>query len=266
MRQMARDYADDDLAWEEFYESDEDDGVEADPLAQFLDDGLITEVIRAVKSGKEGTVYCCRAAPTLGVELVAAKVYRSRQQRSFRNDAVYQEGRVMGKHREARAVKNKTRVGRELQYSLWLGHEFETLKALHAVGADVPRPIARSDSAILLEYLGDEELAAPMLTHVTLQPDEVRPLFDRLLQNIELWLAHDYIHGDLSPYNILYWKGRITIIDFPQAVDPRFNPNALSLLQRDLSNVCKYWERYGVTTNPSRMAEFLWSRFLRAEL
>src|SRR5947209_6941606 len=118
MRQMARDYADDDLAWEEFYESDEDDGAEADPLAQFLDDGLITEVIRAVKSGKEGTVCCCRAAPALGVELVAAKVYRSRQQRSFRNDAVYQEGRVIGKHREARAVKNKTRVGRELQYSL----------------------------------------------------------------------------------------------------------------------------------------------------
>jgi RIO kinase 1 len=267
MRQIAKTSYEDEFDWDEdTYESDGDDRTQADPLQSFLDDGLITEVIRPVKSGKEGTVYCCRAAPSVGADLVAAKIYRSRKQRVFRNDAVYQEGRVMGKHREARAVKNKTRVGRELQHALWLGHEFEALKALRAFGADVPRPIARSESAILLEYFGDEELAAPMLTHVTMQPEEVRPLLDCLLQNIELWLARDYIHGDLSPYNILYWKGKIVIIDFPQAIDPRFNPNAFSLLQRDLVNICTYWDRYGVKTDPYRMAEFLWDRFLRAEL
>ena len=49
-----------------------------DVLEPFFDEGWITEVIRPVKSGKEATVYLCRAGDRTGEELVAAKVYRSR--------------------------------------------------------------------------------------------------------------------------------------------------------------------------------------------
>ncbi len=87
-----------------------------------------------------------------------------------------------------------------------------------------------------------------------------------VLRNVELFLACDRIHADLSPYNILYWKGRLTIIDFPQAIDARFNPNALALLTRDLENVARYFARYGVEANAAETARELWTRFLRAEL
>ncbi len=87
-----------------------------------------------------------------------------------------------------------------------------------------------------------------------------------LLRNVELWLAHDTIHGDLSAYNVLYWEGRVRVIDFPQAVDARANPNARDLLARDVANLCTYFARQGIRADPDRIAGELWRRFLRAEL
>jgi RIO kinase 1 len=134
------------------------------------------------------------------------------------------------------------------------------------MGANVPRPLTRSSNVILMEFLGDEEQAAPHLQAVRLQASEVRPLYGRIIQNVELFLSHNLIHADLSPYNILYWNGAITLIDVPQAVDARFNPEAYTLLGRDLQNVCAYFARYGVQSDPAHMTDFFWSRFVRSEL
>jgi RIO kinase 1 len=235
-------------------------------LNSFCDEGLITEVLGIVKSGKEATVYCCRAAPSSGAELLAAKVYRPRRFRTFKDDAVYQDGRVILDARFRRAVRRKTRTGRGVQSGLWVSSEFETLTLLWEAGADVPKPIARSGSAILMEYVGDGESAAPMLNRVCLPWSEARPLFDLLLRNVELWLACNLVHADLSPFNILYWKGGIKVIDFPQAVDARFNRNAFALLRRDVDNVCRHFAKYGVRADPSRLAGDLWNSYLRAEL
>lgn len=243
-----------------------DDSDCPEPIRSFLHDGLITAVVREVKSGKEGTVYCCQAAPATGYELLAAKVYRPRHQRSFHNDAVYQEGRFTGKRRESLAIETRSTKGRVMQATMWVNHEYETLRVLGGAGADVPRVLSSTESSILLEYFGDDETAAPMLTHVTLPEKDVRPLFERLIANIELFLRYDVIHGDLSPYNILYFRGRATIIDFPQAVDARVNASAFELLTRDITNVCHYFAGYGVKSDPTRMAEYLWKRYLRAEL
>src|SRR5579883_654921 len=209
-------------------------------LDHFFAEGMITEILYQVKSGKEATVYCCQAHPSMGVELLAAKIYRSRNQRNFKNDAIYQEGRVITNGQVRRAVQNKSRFGREVQFGMWVNHEFEVLTALHQAGADTPRPIASTQSAILMEYFGDRAQAAPSLARSELSRERARAVFDSLLRNIELWLAHNYVHGDLSAYNILYWQEQAKIIDFPQAVDPRFNSNALALLTRDIENVCQY--------------------------
>ena len=54
-------------------------------------------------------------------------------------------------------------------------------------------------------------------------------MLDRLLWNVELFLGHNWIHADLSAFNVLWWEGRGTVIDLPQAVDPRSNPHAADL-------------------------------------
>jgi RIO kinase 1 len=247
-----------------WYEEDVEEA--PDPLDPFFADGTIVEVVGELKSGKEGTVYVCRANPLVGTSLLAAKVYRSRSARNFKNDAVYSEGRSFGKARENRAVKNKSRKGREIQYGAWLGHEWETLVSLSAAGAAVPRPYARAESAILMEYIGDEDGPARPLQQVRLVPEEVRPLLAQALESIELFLRCNLVHADLSAYNILYWNGRLVVIDFPQAIDPRMNNNAIELLIRDVDRVCGYFMRYGVQVDPLRIARHLWGKFLRMDL
>src|SRR6201997_3747174 len=50
-------------------------------LQPLIDDGVIDEVLRSLKSGKEATVYLVRA----GAHTRCAKVYRDMRQRSFQN-------------------------------------------------------------------------------------------------------------------------------------------------------------------------------------
>ncbi len=236
---------------------------ELEPLRE---DGWLVDVLHAVKSGKEATVYCCAAGPRVAAELVAAKVYHQRTHRSFKNDSIYQEGRVVLDRRLQRAVRRRTRTGRACQFSSWISTEYEALEMLHESGADVPKPYVCSGDAILMEYVGDAEMAAPPLRQVQISPDEARPLFECLMDNITLWLSRNCVHGDLSPFNILYWQGRLKVIDFPQSVDPRFNPNAFSLLRRDVENVCAYFRRYGGPSDSDRIAHGMWTRFRRAQL
>jgi RIO kinase 1 len=235
-------------------------------LDTFLAEGLISAVLYPVKSGKEATVYCCQAPAAAGGKLFAAKIYRSRDHRGFKNDAVYQEGRVITKGQVRRAVQKKSRFGREVQFDLWIDHEFEALTILHRAGVSVPQPVARAQSAILMEYIGDHQRAAPSLGGNDLSPRQARIVFDSVLNDIERCLAHNYIHGDLSAHNILYWQQRARIIDFPQAVDPRFNPNAFFLLARDIENVCQYFARYDLLYDGRRISEQLWRKFKNARL
>ncbi|MGH7249011.1 MAG: RIO1 family regulatory kinase/ATPase, partial [Pseudomonadota bacterium] len=85
-------------------------------------------------------------------------------------------------------------------------------------------------------------------------------------QNVALWLANHRVHGDLSPYNLLYFGRRAIAIDFPQAVDARMNPNARALLSRDLENVCDHFRRAGINADAIRIAEDLWRRYRVGQL
>lgn len=239
-------------------------------LGPFYEDEVITDVLRQVKGGKEATVYCCRANPAIGVELIAAKVYRPRMFRELRNDAVYRKGReVIGEEgkevrgrREKLAMSKKTDFGQTLRHTTWLANEFQTLERLYRAGVDVPKPFASSDNAILMEYLGDENFPAPALSQVRLAPQKAQSLFERLMHNVALMLAHDRVHGDLSAYNVLYWNGHVKIIDLPQAINPYVNPEAFTLFGRDVERLCDYFARYGVASNPMQITRELWERHI----
>ncbi|HLO13788.1 MAG TPA: RIO1 family regulatory kinase/ATPase, partial [Anaerolineales bacterium] len=130
---------------------------------------------------------------------------------------------------------------------------------LQDAGADVPKPYAMEKNAILMDYIGDLDLAAPTLNTVTLDPDEVQPLFERVIRNIDLLLSNQRIHGDLSAYNILYWDGDITLIDFPQVVPPEGNPAAWSIFLRDVTRICQYFASQGLKRNAHKLATDLWT-------
>ena len=242
-------------------------------LSSFYEQDLICDILYHVKGGKEASVYCCQPGPAAGKELVAAKVYRPRQFRNLRNDAMYREGRAVltgdGKpvkktdHRTMRALGKKTEFGVQVQHTSWLMYEFTALQSFYAAGAAVPRPIAAGDNAILMGYQGDAQRPAPALNEVSLDREEAGVLLEEALRNIEVMLQQGYIHGDLSAYNILYWEGRITLIDFPQITNLEGNPNAHFILQRDITRVCDYFARQGAPRDPLAVMDQFWSRYGR---
>jgi len=238
-------------------------------LTQFYEEDLISDVLHVVKSGKEATVYCCSATPVTGVQYLAAKVYRPRMFRSLRNDALYRQGRVQHDE-DGRVLRNSRRYqkhrtgsekGRAAQISSWIEYEFGTQRLLYESGVHVPRPVFQMGNAVLMEYIGAVAEPAPLLREVTLTREEAPSLFESIMQDIALCLAHDRIHGDLSEYNILYWQGAAILIDFAQAVDPQQNPTVFPLLVRDIERVCRYFARYGVITDAVDLATDMWTRY-----
>ncbi len=244
-------------------------------LRPFYDRGLITDVLARIKGGKEANVYRCEAHPGTGLKLVAAKVYRPRMFRNLRNDKMYRDGREVltgdGKvikktdHRVMRALGKKTEFGEQVAHTSWLMYEYVTLQRLSAAGAAVPQAIANAENALLMGYCGDEKLAAPALSEIRLDPGEAEPLFLEVMRNVEIMLQNGIIHGDLSAYNLLYWEGKVTVIDFPQVTDTRTNSQAYPILQRDITRVCEYFAGYGVRADPDWIMRRLWKRYVELD-
>ncbi len=240
-------------------------------LRPFYDLNLITDVLAQVKGGKEANVYRCQAHPNTGFDLVAAKVYRPRMFRQLRNDSAYragrevltEDGRPVGKQvlRVERAMTKKSSYGELVRHTSWLMYEFNTLKQLQSLWLPVPKAIQSAENALLMGYIGDEYSAAPTLSQVNLDPDEAAELRDKVLHYIEVMLQNDIVHGDLSAYNILYWQGNITLIDFPQVVNPHSNDHGRHIFTRDVTRVCDYFAAQGAPTNAEAFADKLWNRY-----
>jgi RIO kinase 1 len=233
----------------------------------FFDEGLVEAHLKPLKHGKEASVHLFRANPrTTGEELVALKLYHPLDRRDFRDETLYRDGEFIKERRMRVALEQKTRYGRELQGSLWVGREWETLKKLDG-GVAVPRPIEGTQDAILMSYIGDEDVPAPRLHEYQHDDqDELASLWEQLHRAIERMLYRDVVHGDLSSYNILVWDGEVTLIDFPQAVDPKKNRHAQSFLERDVCRLGEHFERRGLHRPWRQIAHDLWTAWLFADL
>jgi RIO kinase 1 len=244
-------------------------------LGPLHDRELIADVLQRIKAGKEATVYACSGGAASGVAVLAAKVYRARSLRGERNVGHYQQGRAVldadgraiGERawRLQKAIAQKSRVGRKAAQSSWLMHEYSVLAALSALGGDVPLPIEHSEFALLMEFIGDGVEAAPTLSQLALTSTEARPLFERVLFNLELLLGLGWVHGDLSAHNILYHRGRAVLIDFPQVVATRGNPDARAFFERDVERVAQYFGRAGVSVDARRWVNQLWAKHVDNE-
>src|SRR6476660_2415547 len=155
-------------------------------LQPLIDDGVIDEVLRSLKSGKEATVYLVRS----GTQIRCAKVYRDMAQRSFQKRAQYQEGRKVRGSRQARAMSKSTRFGRKEQEAAWKNAEVDALYRLVAAGVRVPRPVGYFNDVLIMELVTDAEGSpAPRLSEVDLSPEIAREYHQFLIQQIVRMLS-----------------------------------------------------------------------------
>lgn len=237
-------------------------------LSSFYENRILLDVLRRVKGGKEANVYVCSAHPSLETPLLAAKLYRPRMFRNLRNDARYRDrrnvldekGKLVTDRGALAALAGGSSYGQKLRQISWLQHEYAALENLFSAGVPVPRPYASGENTILMEYIGDLEQPAPALVETTLSPAQARRCFEILIEAVEKMLALGVVHADLSAYNVLFWENRPVIIDFPQAINPRQNPDGWAIFSRDIERLCQHFGRYGIRHNASWLAREIWER------
>ena len=227
-------------------------------LQPLIDDGVIDEVMRPLKSGKEAAVYVVRA----GDEIRCAKVYKDMAQRSFQQRVQYQEGRKVRGSREARAIGKASRYGRKQQETAWKNTEVDALYQLRDAGVRVPEPHGYFHGVLVMELVVDADgHSAPRLGEVELSHDQACGFHRFLVRQVVKMLCVGLIHGDLSEYNVLVAPDGPVIIDFPQVVSAAGNNAARRMLLRDVNNLTASLGRWAPELLDTWYGEEMWALF-----
>jgi RIO kinase 1 len=201
-------------------------------IYQFLNSGVLYEVHGVVNAGKEARVYLGKTKE--GKDL-AVKIYLTTSAEFRKGMLKYIEGdyRFKGVKRDTRSL-----------IFTWAQKEFRNLEQASRAKVRVPKPVAVRNNVLVMEFIGKDGVSAPSLKEQSpSDPDEVYSLL--LTYLTRLYRKAKLVHGDLSEYNIMMWKGKPVIFDVSQAV-PTSHPRAEFLLRRDLANVNRFFSRLGV--------------------
>ncbi|MBP7981665.1 MAG: serine protein kinase RIO [Arenimonas sp.] len=232
-------------------------------LQPLIDDGILDEVLRPLKSGKEAAVYVVRS----GDQVLCAKVYKNMAQRSFQARVQYQEGRKVRGSRQMRAMGKATKFGRREQEATWKNTEVDALYALHDAGVSVPRPHGYFHGVLLMELICDDAgFSAARLGEVELGAEQARWYHTELINDVVRMLCLGLIHGDLSEYNVLVTGQGPVIIDLPQVVSAAGNNAARDMLLRDVHNLRATLARFAPELADSHYGEEMWALYEKGEL
>jgi RIO kinase 1 len=220
--------------------------------------GYVDEILSELKSGKEATVYLGENHLDGNRNLLAVKVYKDLEARSFKNDGIYRQGRSAGGERNEKAVTQRSKFGLSIQQQQWAIYEYVRLWQLYRADIPVPRPlvgpgiqdIEAAGRIVLMEWIGNEEAPAPRLSEVKLSQEEADHAFEQSVTLLSRIVSLGKVHGDYSTYNLLYWQGKVIVIDVPQMIDIETNKNAKELLERDVRSLCMSFKKLDVHADP----------------
>ena len=206
-------------------------------LYHFLSSGILNEVNGVVSAGKEARVYWGK---TKTGEERAVKIYLT-------SSAEFKKGMMMYIEGDYR-FKNIKRDTRSL-ISTWAQKEFRNLDAADKAKIRVPKPIAVERNIVIMEFIGKDGVSAPSLKEQP--PENPQKTYKQLLTFMKwLYQKAELIHGDLSEYNLMTWKCKLVMFDMSQSV-PTSHPLAQFLLERDITNVNRFFSRQGIKVLPN---------------
>jgi RIO kinase 1 len=202
-------------------------------IYDFLKKGTINEIHGVVRAGKESRVYWGKDVQ--GNEL-AIKIYLTVSSEFRKGLLQYIEG-----DERFKGVRHDTR---SLIFA-WAHKEFKNLEQATAARVRVPRPIAVKNNVLIMEFIGKDGVCAPSMKEQP--PKNPNKTYESVLTYLRrLYREAELVHGDLSEYNIMIWKGRPILFDMSQAVLVS-HPMADFLLHRDLTNLNRFFVRLGVS-------------------
>jgi len=201
-------------------------------IYHLMNKGIIDEIHGSVKAGKESKLYWGRDKEG---NPLAIKIFLTISAEFKKGMLVY----IQGDPRFTR-VKRDTR---SLIY-LWALKEFKNLHSAFQAGVSVPKPIAVRNNVLIMDFIGENGISAPLLREAQLKnPDKI---FRQIVANVKrLYRKAELVHADLSEYNVMIWKDKPVLFDVSQAVS-REHPMSSEFLRRDLENISRYFKRLGV--------------------
>jgi len=201
-------------------------------IYDIMNNGFIQDLHGVVKVGKEARVY--RGINNEGIDF-AVKIYLVTA-RNFKKMLMYIEGDPR--------FKNIRKDSRSIIY-LWAKKEFKNLQSAFQSDIKVPKPIVVKNNVLVMEFIGEDGIPAPLLKD--LPPEKPEPMYLEILNQIKnLYKKAKLVHGDVSEYNIMNYDEKPVLFDLSQAVSIK-HPMANELLKRDLNQVNWFFSRLGVT-------------------
>jgi len=114
--------------------------------------------------------------------------------------------------------------------------EYEALETLYP-DVSVPQPIDTNRHAIVMEKVDGVELS-----RTGLEPEQVCPVLELVLAEMQTAYREEFVHADMSEYNVFVTTQGVVVFDWPQAV-PTDHENSDELLARDVDNIVSYFQR-----------------------
>ena len=218
-------------------------------VSRLVNRGLFDSIDFPISTGKEGGVF--RA--TRQDEYRAVKVYRI-SNTAFRNLPLY----ALEELRRESSVRNYGGL-----ISAWTRREHTILGRLKDAGVRAPVPYGHYRNVLVMEYIGSPEGAAPRLKDALVK--DPRALYEDIIAQLgRMTREAKLVHGDLSPYNTLYFEDRVVLIDVAQAVSVE-HPEAYRLLARDVANFAKFFGRLGFEVTPEEFLKAVGADAIRPE-
>ena len=201
-----------------------------------MNSGILYELNGVISAGKEARVYW--GTTKEGTDL-AVKIYLTSSAEFKSGMHKYIEGDPRFKD-----VKHDTRS----LIAVWAQKEFRNLREADAAKVRVPKPIAVKSNVVVMEFIGKEGVRAATLKEQP--PDDPEKVYKVIVTYLKrLYQKAKIVHGDLSEYNIMMWKGKPVVFDVSQSVAIQ-HPLADFMLRRDLANVNRFFSRQNVDVIP----------------
>ncbi len=209
-------------------------------LSRLMKKGIIETVDYPVSTGKEANIF---RASLSGGGYAAVKIYKMETAPFLRKI----------EYLEADPRFENIRHGEEDIVRAFAKKEFKNLEICEKAGVSAPKPYYLLRHVLVMSFLGQGELPYPTLNMVG--PLHGEEDLESILADIKRMYKAGLVHADLSEYNIML--GDVPyLIDFGQGVVTR-HPNAERFLERDVSNILRYFSKFGISREKEKTLEWI---------
>jgi len=209
-------------------------------LFKMINQEVMSAINGCISTGKEANVY--HATSQDGDR--AVKIYKT-SILVFKDRERYVTGEFRFRNGYCKSNPRK-------MVKVWAEKEFRNLRRLRQAGIRSPEPVMLRSHVLVMKYIGKNGYPAPRLKDAGLGLEQFEESYLELVKIMRrMFQVCRLVHGDLSEYNLLFYKGHLWVIDVSQSVE-HDHPQALDFLRRDCANVNDFYRKVGLTTMSTR--------------